>query len=100
VISIDLSACWSLSSSLSVDALIIPTKCVAGHYARSTGYSVESVGDQVCNGIPLATECSEGVFTSSSPMDGPSTNINLNIDGKSVKTYVLSRKSSNNFMHY
>jgi hypothetical protein len=39
---------------------------------------VASLGAQTCSGSPLAIECSEGVSTSSSPVDGPGTSLNLN----------------------
>jgi hypothetical protein len=71
--------------------MIIPTKCVAGHYARSANEGDASLGARVCSGIPLAMECSEGVSTSSSLVDGPRTKLNLNVDGRSAITSVLSR---------
>jgi hypothetical protein len=71
--------------------MIIPTKCVVGYCARSTEYGVVSLGARVCNGIPLAVESSKGVSTSSSLVDGPGANLNLNVEGKSVKTSFLVR---------
>jgi hypothetical protein len=60
-------------------------------------YGVASMGSRVYSGSPLVIECSEGVSTSSSPVDVPGTSVNLKVDGKSVRTFVLARRSCSNY---
>jgi hypothetical protein len=76
-------------------SVIIPTNCVVTHCASSVGD-----GARVYSGNPLDFECSKGVSTSSSLADGPGTILNLNSDGKSVRTSILARQSCNNSVHY
>jgi hypothetical protein len=53
---------------------------------------VASLGTQTCSGIPLAIEFSEGVSTSSSPVDGPGASLNLNVmEGMLVLLFWLGR---------
>jgi len=58
-----------------------------------------SLGAQVCSGIPLVVECFERVSASLSPVGGLGISLNLNVDGRSIITYVMARKSSNNSTH-
>jgi hypothetical protein len=88
---VSLSAYWSLCSILSVEALIMPTRFVDEHCVRSTKEGVASLGTWNYSGIPLAIKSSEGVSTSSSPIDGLGTSLNLNVDGRKGRNYVLSR---------
>jgi len=95
---VDLSACWSLLSSWSVDALISPNKCITIHYTRSADEGGMSLGAHVCSGIPLAIECSKEVSTSSS-VDGPGMILSLRNQGKRFRTLVMSIHSFISSMH-
>jgi hypothetical protein len=84
----ELLASWSHCSSWSVEALISPNNCDAGHCTRSVAKGAASVGALICRGSLLDIEWSEWVSTSSS-VGGTGAILNLRFVGKSVRTSVL-----------
>jgi hypothetical protein len=98
VSSAELSVSWSLFSSWSVEALISPNNCDAGHCTRSVDDGATSVGALHWSGNPLPVEWSERVSTSSS-VGGAGAILNLRSAGKSVRTSVLVMQRCINCAH-